>query len=152
MPWRRMSSRLVQSTSDSRRRPAVNRAAVAAAWRSSSIQSVSTSGRRSPREGAQRVEAEPALDEGDDLDQHVVGGDEPVAVVYRLAPGLDGVGVAGLVGVEEGQQGGRVDEERHESKASSRCASWSSARSRHPDLYRPARASARRATSPRSTT
>jgi hypothetical protein len=28
--------------------------------------------------------------------------------------------VAGLVGVEEGQQGGRVDEDRHEPKASSR--------------------------------
>ena len=71
-------------------------------------------------QGAQRFQAQTALDECGRFHQDVVRGDEIPFLDYCALPGVDHFGVPGLVRIKERKKRRSVDKEAHGSNASSR--------------------------------
>ena len=82
-------------------------------------------------ESAHGVDTESSLCQGDRLDDDVVGGHEPRAFVDPAIPSRECEAVAGVIGVEQREQSGRVDEDaqsRMESAKYSSCRAETSPR------------------------
>ena len=71
-------------------------------------------------QGSQRFQAEAALYERERLDQHIVRSNEGPRFGNRSIQCVDYVAVPRLVRVQKREKRRRIDEETHESKASSR--------------------------------
>ena len=77
-------------------------------------------GQQLTREHAHGLETEAGLHERDRLQQHVVGGHESCCVVQPAIPGGPDDRVAGIVGVEKGEERAGVDEDAHHSMESTK--------------------------------
>ena len=83
----------------------------------------------SGRQISRRGQPETALHECERLHEHVIGRVQRIALVDGGVEGVYDVTVPGLVRIDDCQDGRRVDEQAHGSKASSRWRSCPSARS-----------------------
>jgi hypothetical protein len=61
----------------------------------------------------ERLQAEAMLNESKGLEQDVVGAQECRAPAQETLPDLPGCGMVGVIRIEYGQDGGRIDEDRH---------------------------------------
>jgi hypothetical protein len=64
-------------------------------------------------EGQESCETEAVLDQGERLQQNIIGAMERGSMVQETLPDFAGLGVMGIVRVEDGQQGGGIDEDVH---------------------------------------
>jgi hypothetical protein len=111
LSWR-IPRKLTQSTRLSCRRLAVRRAVTPARW-SASLTQYPDQGEDLLLERPDGLQSQAMLDQGEALDQDVVRVDENLGAAQQVRPHRAGRGVGAIVGVQQGQHGGGVQEHAH---------------------------------------